>query len=59
MTTFDWSQCSAVESILGKVCGGWVLKGARAPVKVLFENLQCGMSIEEPMAQLPGDPRTD
>ena len=49
----DWSQCSAVESIPGKVSGAWVLKGTRTPVKVLFENLEAGMSIEEVMEQFP------
>jgi uncharacterized protein (DUF433 family) len=36
-----------VESIAGKVSGAWVLRGTRTPVKVLFENLEAGMSIEE------------
>jgi len=27
MTTLDWSQCPAVESIPGKVSGAWVFKG--------------------------------
>ena len=53
MTTLDWSQCPAVESIPGKVSGAWVLKGTRTPVKVLFENLEAGMSIEEVMEQFP------
>jgi uncharacterized protein (DUF433 family) len=47
MANLDWSQCSAVESIPGKVSGAWVLRGTRTPVKVLFENLEAGMSIEE------------
>ena len=49
----DWSQCSAVESIPGKVSGAWVLKGTRTPVKILFENLEAGMSIEEVIEQFP------
>ena len=49
----DWSQCPAVESIPGKVSGAWVLKGTRTPVKVLFENLEAGMCIEEVMEQFP------
>jgi uncharacterized protein (DUF433 family) len=49
----DWSQCPAVESIPGKVSGAWVLKGTRTPVKVLFENLEAGMSIEEVIEQFP------
>jgi uncharacterized protein (DUF433 family) len=53
MPALDWSQCSAVESIPGKVSGAWVLKGTRTPVKVLFENLEAGMSIEEVIEQFP------
>ena len=49
----DWSQCPAVESIPGKVSGAWVLQGTRTPVKVLFENLEAGMSIEELIEQFP------
>ena len=49
----DWSQCPAVESIPGKVSGAWVLRGTRTPVKVLFENLEAGMSIEEVIEQFP------
>ena len=52
-TSIDWSQCSAVESIPGKVSGAWVLRGTRTPVKVLFENLEAGMSIDEVMEQFP------
>ena len=53
MANLDWSRCSAVESIPGKVSGAWVLKGTRTPVKVLFENLEAGMSIEEVIEQFP------
>ena len=53
MASLDWSQCPAVESIPGKVSGAWVLRGTRAPVQVLFENLEAGMSIEELIEQFP------
>jgi uncharacterized protein (DUF433 family) len=53
MATLEWSQCPAVESIPGKVSGAWVLRGTRTPVKVLFENLEAGMSIEEVIEQFP------
>ncbi|MBI3247655.1 MAG: DUF433 domain-containing protein [Deltaproteobacteria bacterium] len=43
----DWSQCSAVESIPGKVSGAWVFRGTRLPVSTVFENLEAGASIEE------------
>jgi len=49
----DWSLCPAVESIPGKVSGEWVLRGTRTPVRVLFENLEAGMSIEEVIEQFP------
>jgi uncharacterized protein (DUF433 family) len=45
-TAFDWSQCSAVESIPGKRSGAWVFKGTRMPVSSVFENLQ-DMSIDD------------
>jgi uncharacterized protein (DUF433 family) len=53
MATLDWSQCPAVESVPGRVSGAWVLRGTRTPVKVLFENLESGMTIEEVMEQFP------
>ena len=53
MANLDWSQCPAVESIPGKLSGAWVLKGTRTPVKVLFENLEAGMSIDEVIEQFP------
>jgi uncharacterized protein (DUF433 family) len=46
MPTLDWSQCSAVESIPGKVSGAWVFRGTRVPVSAVFENLKTS-SIEE------------
>jgi uncharacterized protein (DUF433 family) len=42
-----------VEIIPGKVSGAWVLKGTRTPVKVIFENLEAGMSIDEVIEQFP------
>ncbi|HKV63915.1 MAG TPA: DUF433 domain-containing protein [Candidatus Acidoferrum sp.] len=49
----DWSQCSAVERIPGKVGGVWLFKGTRTPVSVVFENLEDGMTIEEIAEQFP------
>lgn len=57
MATLDWSQCPAVESILGKVRGAWVFKRTRTPVAVVFENLE-DMTIDEMMGPVPGDPRS-
>jgi uncharacterized protein (DUF433 family) len=45
--TLDWSQCSVVESVPGKVSGAWVFRGTRMPVSMVLENLADGMSIEE------------
>ena len=53
MAGLDWEECPAVESIPGKVSGAWVLRGTRTPVKVLFENLEAGMSIDEVIEQFP------
>jgi uncharacterized protein (DUF433 family) len=47
MASLDWSQCSAVESVPGKVSGAWVLKGTRMPVTTIFENLEAGANIDE------------
>ena len=47
MAALDWSQCSAVESVPGKVSGAWVFKGTRMPVSLVFENLEAGASIDE------------
>ena len=46
-STLDWSQCPAVESIPGKVSGAWVFRDSRMPVKLVFENLEDGMTINE------------
>ena len=47
MAQLDWSQCTAVESIPGKVSGAWVLKCTRMPVQTIFENLESGLSVRE------------
>jgi uncharacterized protein (DUF433 family) len=54
MATLDWSQCSAVESIPGKVSGAWVLKGTRMPVSAIFENLEAGASLDDIMEWFDG-----
>jgi uncharacterized protein (DUF433 family) len=50
MAVLDWSQCSAVESIPGKVSGAWVFRDTRLPVATIFENLE-DMSVDEVMEQ--------
>ena len=54
MANLDWSQCSAVESIPGKVSGAWVLKGTRMPVSAIFENLEAGANIDNIMEWYDG-----
>jgi uncharacterized protein (DUF433 family) len=49
MAALDWSQCSVVESIPGKVSGAWVFTGTRMPVSLVFENLEAGATIDEIM----------
>jgi uncharacterized protein (DUF433 family) len=50
MAALDWSQCTVVESIPGKVSGAWVFKGTRLPVATVIENLE-DLSVEEVMEQ--------
>lgn len=54
MAGLDWSQCSAVESVPGKVSGAWVLKGTRMPVSAIFENLEAGSSLDDIMQWYDG-----
>ena len=50
----DWNQCSAVESVLGKVSGAWIFRGTRVPVKALFENLEDGATVHQFLEWFPG-----
>src|SRR5437899_2945654 len=50
----DWSQCSAVERVPGKVSGEWLFKGTRVPVRALFENLESGARIDDFLEWFPG-----
>ena len=49
MAPLDWSQCTTVESIPGKVSGAWVFKDTRMPVALVFENLEAGATIDDIM----------
>ena len=49
MAALDWSRCSAVESMPGKLSGAWVFKDTRMPVSLVFENLEAGARIDEIM----------
>jgi len=50
----DWSKCSAVERVPGRLSGAWVFRGTRIPVSAVFENLQDGLSIDELVALYDG-----
>ena len=50
----DWTQCSAVERVPGKVSGAWVFKGSRVPVQALFENLEGGATVDQFLEWFPG-----
>ncbi|HEY3935806.1 MAG TPA: DUF433 domain-containing protein [Bryobacteraceae bacterium] len=50
MASLDWSKCSAVESVPGKVSGEWVFRNTRLPVATIIENLE-DSSVEEVMEQ--------
>jgi uncharacterized protein (DUF433 family) len=54
MAFLDWSQCSVVERVPGKVSGAWVLKGTRMPVATIFENLEAGASLDDILAWYDG-----
>jgi uncharacterized protein (DUF433 family) len=43
----DWSKCSEVEQIPGKVSGVPILKGTRVQADAVWENYQDGISVEE------------
>ncbi len=51
MVGIDWSQCTAVESVPGRVSGAWVFRGTRMPVSTVFENLEDGMTLDEIVEQ--------
>jgi uncharacterized protein (DUF433 family) len=36
----DWSKCTVLESIPGKVSGAWVFRGTRVPVSAILKNLK-------------------
>ena len=51
MTTLDWSQCPAVESVAGRLGGAWVFRNTRMPVSAVFENLEAGATVGEIIEQ--------
>lgn len=47
MASLDWSQCSAVESVPGRLSGAWVFRDTRMPVSAVFPNLEAGATVDE------------
>jgi hypothetical protein len=47
MAALDWSQCSAVESVPGRLNGAWVFRDTRLPVSAVFENLEAGATVDQ------------
>ena len=54
LAMLDWTQCPAVERVLGKVSGAWVFKNTRLPMRALFENLEDGATVNEFLTWFPG-----
>jgi uncharacterized protein (DUF433 family) len=54
MRMLDWTQCSVVERVPGKVSGAWVFRNTRVPVRALFENLEDGATVNDFLAWFPG-----
>ncbi len=50
----DWSKCSAVESVPGRLSGAWVFTGTRVPVSALFGNLAEGATVKNFLDWFPG-----
>jgi uncharacterized protein (DUF433 family) len=53
LAILDWTKCAAVERVPGKVSGAWVFKTTRVPVRVLFENLEDGATMNELLTWFP------
>lgn len=50
----DWTRCSAVESVPGRMSGAWVFTGTRVPVSALFGNLAEGATVNDFLDWFPG-----
>jgi uncharacterized protein (DUF433 family) len=56
MVVLDWSLCSALESVPGKLSGAWVFRGTR--MSVAASEREDGMSIDELIQLYDGCART-
>jgi uncharacterized protein (DUF433 family) len=52
----DWSKCTALESIPGKVSGAWVFRGTRVPVSAILKNLK-HMTLDQLVEDYPSASR--
>ena len=52
----DWSKCTALESIPGKLSGAWVFRGTRVPVSAILKNLK-HMTPDQLVEDYPSVPR--
>lgn len=43
----DWSACTDVESVPGRLSGAWVVKGSRVQADAVVDNARAGCSPEE------------
>ena len=50
----EWNDCPAVDRNPAKVSGAWLFKGTRVPVRVLFENIEGGATVDEFLEWFPG-----
>jgi uncharacterized protein (DUF433 family) len=50
--TLDWSQCTVLESVPGKVSGAWVFRGTRVPVSAVLRNLK-ELDVDEVVEEFP------
>lgn len=53
-----WETLDAVERHPNKVSGAWVFRGARVPVRALFENIKDGATIDQFLEWFPGVERS-
>ena len=48
----DWSQCSEVERVPGRMSGVWVIRGTRVPVQAVIDNAEDGFTAEQIAAEI-------
>ena len=48
----DWSRCSDVERVPGRVSGAWVIRGTRVPAQAVIDNADDGFTAEQIAAEI-------